>query len=66
MPYLTAPVPDYPCMQLAPPVPTAPHEKIPSVVKLLGKRRWIPIGARLEGPKLEPEGLKLEPEGLRA
>jgi len=30
------------------------------VVKLLSKRRWIPIGARLEGPKLEPEGLRAE------
>ena len=29
------------------------------VVKLLGKRCWIPTGAR-------PEGLKLEPEGPRA
>jgi len=27
-----------------------------AVVKLLSKRWWIPIGARLEGPKLEPEG----------
>ena len=27
-----------------------------SVVKLLSKRWWIPIGAKLEGPKLEPEG----------
>jgi len=26
------------------------------VVKLLSKRRWIPTGARLEGPKLEPKG----------
>jgi len=26
------------------------------VVKLLSKRWWIPRGARLEGPKLEPEG----------
>ena len=26
------------------------------VVKLLSERWWIPIGARLEGPKLEPEG----------
>ena len=26
------------------------------VVKLLSKRWWIPVGARLEGPKLEPEG----------
>jgi len=39
---------------------------IPSVVKILSKRWWIPIGARLVGPKLEPEGLKLEPEGSRA
>jgi len=29
-----------------------------TVVKLLKKRWWwwIPVGARLEGPKLEPEG----------
>jgi len=33
---------------------------IPSVVKILSKRRWIPIGARLEGPKLEPEGTRAE------
>ena len=26
-----------------------------AVVKLPSKRRWIPTGARLEGPKLEPE-----------
>jgi len=26
------------------------------VVKLLSKRWWIPTGARLEGPKLEPKG----------
>ena len=26
------------------------------MVKLLSKRRWIPTGARLEGPKLEPKG----------
>ena len=25
------------------------------VVKLLSKRWWIPTGARLEGPKLEPK-----------
>ena len=31
-----------------------------TVVKLLGKRWWIPAGARIEGPKLEPEGLKAE------
>jgi len=30
------------------------------VVKLLSKRWWIPIGARLEGPKLEPEGPRAE------
>ena len=30
------------------------------MVKLLSKRWWIPIGARLEGPKLEPEGLRAE------
>ena len=30
------------------------------VVELLGKRWWIPAGARIEGPKLEPEGLKAE------
>ena len=26
------------------------------MVKLLSKRWWIHTGARLEGPKLEPEG----------
>ena len=26
------------------------------VVKLLSKKWWIPVGARLERPKLEPEG----------
>jgi len=26
------------------------------VVKLLGKRWWIPTGAMLEGPNLEPKG----------
>jgi len=31
-----------------------------SVVKLLSKRWWIPIGARLEGQKLEPEGPRAE------
>jgi len=31
-----------------------------SVVKLLGKRWWIPAGARIEAPKLDPEGLKAE------
>ena len=35
-----------------------------SVVKLLSKRWWIPIGTRLEGSRLE--GSKLEPEGPRA
>jgi len=30
------------------------------VVKLLGKRWWMPIGARPEGQKLEPEGLRSE------
>ena len=30
------------------------------VVKLLSKRWWIPIGARLEVPKLEPGGLRAE------
>jgi len=30
------------------------------VVKLLGKRWWIPIGARPEGSKLEPEGQRIE------
>ena len=30
------------------------------VVKLLSKRWWIPAGARLEGPKLEPEGPRAE------
>ena len=31
-----------------------------SVVKLLSKRWWIPIGARPEGPKLEPEWQRAE------
>jgi len=30
------------------------------VVKLLSKRWWIPTGARLEGPKLEPKGSRAE------
>jgi len=30
------------------------------VVELLSKRWWIPTGARLEGPKLEPEGPRAE------
>jgi len=30
------------------------------VVKLLSKRWWILTGARLEGPKLEPEGPRAE------
>jgi len=30
------------------------------VVKLVSKRWWIPTGARLEGPKLEPEGPRSE------
>jgi len=30
------------------------------VVKLLSKRWWISVGARHEGPKLEPEGLRAE------
>jgi len=30
------------------------------VVKSLSKRWWIPTGARLEGPKLEPEGPRAE------
>ena len=30
------------------------------VAKLLGKRWWIPIGARLEGPKLESEEPRAE------
>jgi len=33
---------------------------LPSVVKLLSKRWCIPIGAKLEGPKLEPEGPRAE------
>ena len=31
-----------------------------AVVKLLSKRWWIPTGARLEGPKLEPKGPRAE------
>jgi len=30
------------------------------VVKLLSNRWWIPVGERLEEPKLEPEGPKAE------
>ena len=30
------------------------------MVKLLSKRWWIPTGARLEGPKLEPKGSRAE------
>ena len=30
------------------------------MVKLLSKRWWIPIGGRLEGPKLEPRELRAE------
>jgi len=30
------------------------------VVKILNKRCWILIGARFEGPKLEPEGPRAE------
>jgi len=30
------------------------------VVKLLCKRWWIPIGARFEGPKLEPKRPRAE------
>jgi len=30
------------------------------VVKLLSKTWWMPVGARLEGPKLEPEGPRAE------
>ena len=30
------------------------------MVKLLSNGRWIPIGARLEGPKLEPEEPRAE------
>ena len=32
------------------------------MVKLLSKMWWIPIGARLEGMKLEPEGPRAEVE----
>jgi len=31
-----------------------------AVVKLLSNRWWIPVGERLEEPKLEPEGPKGE------
>ena len=30
------------------------------MVKLLSQRWWIPVGERLEVPKLEPEGPKAE------
>ena len=32
----------------------------PTVVKLLSKRWWIPAGARLKGPKLEPKGTRAQ------
>ena len=35
---------------------TAANPLLQAVVKFLGKRWRIPVGARLEGPKLEPEG----------
>ena len=35
---------------------TVASEFEPAVAKLLSKMWWIPIGARLEGLKLEPEG----------
>jgi len=35
-------------------------EKLTAVVKLLSKRWWIAIGARHEGPKLEPEEPRVE------
>jgi len=35
------------------------------MVKFLTKRWWIPIGARLEVPELEPEGQRAE-VGFRA
>ena len=31
-----------------------------AVVKLLSRSWWIPVGARLEGPKLEPEAPRAE------
>jgi len=31
-----------------------------AVVKILSKRWWIPKGARLEGPKLEPKGPRVQ------
>ena len=34
--------------------------RVQAVVKLPSKRWWISTGARLEGPKLEPEGLRAE------
>ena len=36
------------------------HRDTQPVVKLLGKRWWIPITARPEGPKLEPKGPRAE------
>jgi len=42
-------VPDYPF-----------RERLRPVVKLLGKRWWIPIGARPEWSRLEPEGPRAE------
>jgi len=39
---------------------TNPTLIVTPVVKLLSKRWLIPIGARLEGSKLEPEGPRAE------
>ena len=36
------------------------YDHAEAVVKLLSKRWCIPIGARPEGPKLEPEGPRAE------
>ena len=41
-------------------------EAIPSVVTLLSKRWWIPIGAKPEGAKLKPEGPRAEVRFLTA
>jgi len=37
-----------------------PNTVLYTVVKLLNKRWWIPIGVRPEVPKLEPEGPRAE------
>ena len=40
--------------------PTTAQQPTGSVVELRSKRWCVPIGVRLEGPKLEPEGPRAE------